>query len=123
MIDLRKEMKRNFDYCCESMQWRLEEQKAGIFYNPVFREYYIRLRSYRDGKSAIFYCPWCGYEFKPSLIDEYYKLLKSEYNINYEAYNDRYYEIIKTEKSLCKEVEREVPKEFKSDEWWKKGGL
>lgn len=123
MIDLRKKMKRNPDHCCEKMQWYLEEQKAGIYYNPILREYYIRLRSYRDGKCAIFYCPWCGYSMKPSLIDKYYSILRDEYNIEYEPYDNIYYEIVETKDESWEEVNRRLPKEFKTDEWWKKRDL
>lgn len=116
---MRKVFRKKTEHCCELMQHYLDEKKVAIYYNPVFREYYIKQKSFPDGKQVIYNCPWCGYEFPESLINEYYDTLKREYNILYNSFFKKYYEALEN----FDEIDRELPEEFKSDEWWKKRGL
>lgn len=107
-------------HCCENMDFYLSEKKVSIFYNPIFREYFINLRSFPEAKHVIYYCPWCGHEFRNSLVEKYYEILEKEYKILYNPSSKKYYEIVK---EPYDEIDRKLPEEFKSDKWWKKRGL
>jgi len=101
------------------MRFFLEEKRVAIYYNPIYREYYIKLWSYPEGKHAVYYCPWCGYEFPQSLIKDYFDTLDKEYKI---WYIDGKH--VKASEDATKEsIEVELPEEFESDKWWKKRGL
>ena len=75
-------------------------------YTEVKRRYSLLLRS--GAVQLIFYCLWCGAKLPSELGDEYFSILEKEYNLD-----DPYDE----------EQEKQVPEEFKSDEWWKKRGF
>ena len=112
--------KTETEHCCERMDFFLEEERVAIYYNPVYREYFIRLWSFPKAKHVIYACPWCGHKFSPSLIEKYFQILDSEYKIVYCDYSEKYF---KDDTEYEHETEVDVPKEFKSDEWWKKRGL
>jgi len=109
-------------HCCKNMEYFLNEKKVLIFYNPIFREYFIGLRSYKDGKHAIYYCPWCGKQFSPSLIDTYITILSDKYDISFDVPTGKYFDISSNEFDFPRETES-TPEEFKTDEWWKKRNL
>jgi len=110
------------ELCCELMQEFLDEGKVGIYYNPIIRSYHINTRIFQDGKQMIYNCPWCGCKLPNNLLNQYYDTLEREYNILYEPFTKRYYEILDTPNTY-KEIDRELPEEFKSDKWWKKRKL
>lgn len=118
---MKKNKKDKPKHCCKFMDFLLDENKVAIYYNPIYKEYFIRLWSYPNAKHVIYYCPWCGHEFTPSLINEYFDTLQKEYNINYCDCLDYYFEWHEEKPEEEKEIE--LPEEFKSDEWWKKRGL
>jgi len=108
-------------HCCKLMGFLIEEQKVAIYYNPIVREYYIRLWSCPVGRQIIYFCPWCGYKFTPSLVGNFFQVLNEEYAISYcDYYPEKYF---KANLECEYEVEAVLPEEFKSDEWWKKRGL
>jgi hypothetical protein len=121
ILKKNKYEKKVFKHCCEDMDFFLKEKKVAIFYNPIFREYYIRLRSYIDGKQAIYACPWCGYKFPKSLLEIYIDLLQRDYGMSYRVSIGEYWDFVNCV-SYSKESDK-VPEEFNSDEWWKKRGL
>ena len=110
------------EFCCELMQEFLDEKKVGIYYNPIIRSYHICSRKFKNGKQVIYNCPWCGYNLPSNLLDKYYEILEKEYDILYEPFTKKYYEVLENSETY-KEIDRELPEEFKSDEWWKKRGL
>jgi len=113
-------------HCCELMDYYLNEKKVLIFYNPIFREYFISLRSYKKGKQSIYSCPWCSQKFPPSLIQEYIKILSEEYEIFFDHYLGKYFDISSNDNEFFfyspAEI-KNIPEEFKSDTWWKKREL
>ena len=121
-MEKQKTIKNKTGHCCKDMDYFLNEQKVLIYYNPIFREYFTSLRSYKDGKHVIYYCPWCGEKFSPSLIDKYIETLSDEYNICFDPPTGKYFNIQSEDFDLPDEAE-DIPKEFKSNEWWKKRGL
>jgi len=108
-------------HCCKNIEYFLNEKKVLIYYNPIFREYFTGLRSYKNGKQVIYYCPWCGSQFPRSLIDDYINILSNEHKICFDPPTGKYFDISSDEFDFPKEID--IPEEFNSDEWWKKRGL
>jgi len=119
---MEKLFQKKTEHCCELMQHYLDEKKVGIYYDQIIRGYYICLIGLKDGKHVIYNCPWCGSELPNSLVDEYYDTLEKEYNILCDSFSKKYYEIFEDSEKY-EEVDRELPEEFRSDEWWKKREL
>jgi uncharacterized protein DUF6980 len=97
-------------HCCELMDNFLEDIRILLFYSPVYREYFIPLL-YKGKTTAIqclIYCPWCGKKLPEDLRNKYFEILEKEYGLD---------------DPRKKEQEKLVPKEFKTDEWWKKRNL
>jgi hypothetical protein len=96
-----------FGYCCELIEKFVDDPRIGINYNKKLREYSIDLFS---GSAAqdIYHCPFCSAKLPTGLRDEYCDILKREFDIN---------------SPFRPEVENNLSKEFKSDEWWKKRNL
>ena len=120
-MNRKKILKKEADHCCDEMKYYLEERRVLIYYNPLFREYFIGVKSYPWGKQAIYCCPWCGKKFPSSLVDRYIDVLSEEYEILYYPVTGEYFNDSE-DISVSYKVEN-IPKEFKSDEWWKKRGL
>jgi hypothetical protein len=89
-------------HCCKEMDFFLEENRVAISYINYERLYAIDLKS-SNGLQTIYYCPWCGSKL-PKVLD------------------DKRLEILE-ELGFDEPYEQEIPKEFKTDEWWKKRGL
>src|SRR5687768_3225665 len=88
--------------CCKAMKLFLEDERDPIEYNPVFREYFIRLHN-RFNIITFSYCPWCGIKLPKELRKEFFDTLEREYKIETDIgeYKKR----------------KDIPQEFKSDEW------
>ena len=114
---MKKLFRKNTEYCCELMQEYLDEKKVGIYYNPIIRGYYICLRGIKNGKHIIYNCPWCGNKLPKSLLDEYLEILENEFGILTSPYTGMHYETGK------EDIEKSIPEEFKTNEWWKKRAL
>jgi len=93
-------------HCCELMSQFLLDPRIRINYFKKFRGYYLDTTS--GAYQTIFHCPFCCSKLPQNLMEEYYKILEKEYNID-----DPHDE----------EQENIIPEEFKSDEWWKKRNL
>jgi len=104
-------------YCCEDIreivQGAADVNDVPLKYLPKFRYFVIMLCSAFEhtNKDVAFarliaFCPWCGTQFPPSLGDVYYEVLRAEF-----PHED------------CDGTKPCLPKEFESDEWWKKRGL
>lgn len=90
-------------HCCNELNYILEENRTNMLYDSQLREYQMRVSKSKAYYHMIF-CPWCGKQFTPSLNKEFFEILEKEYGI------DDYHP-------------NKIPKEFKTDEWWKKRGL
>lgn len=122
-VKTKKVVKKEIEHCCESMDYFLEEKKVSIYYNPIYREYFIGLKSPRNGKLVIYNCPWCGFEFKESLVDEYHEILESEFKIYRNTETGTYYEINVDSKGKSNEFYVDLPFDFTTDYWWKRRGF
>jgi uncharacterized CHY-type Zn-finger protein len=90
-------------HCCPMMNLYLNDSPV-VKYDPKHREYRILVGKSRTGKREydnINNCPWCGTLFAPSLREVLPEVLKQE----------------------GLEHRQRLPKEFKSDEWWRNRGL
>lgn len=111
--DLRKD-----DFCCDEIYNVLLGENDGncelhFGYDPVLRRYFIDVRSeYGGAVQLIRHCPWCGKCFPRSLLNEFVEELKKKLNIKT---NDIGFGELRERK--------DIPQEFKSDEWWKKRGF
>ena len=117
----KKSNKKRPEHCCERMEYYLKEKRVLIYYNSLFREYFIGMKSYPWGKQVIYCCPWCGKKFPFSLVDKYIDILLKEYEILFYPVTGKYFN--NSEKTSLPYEVKDVPEEFKSDEWWKKRGL
>lgn len=106
-------MHEKTQHCCKWMDLFLKDPRVAIVYWPCFRVYAIpflqkgKCISYVTKGSALDHCPWCAKKLPKNLTDEWFATLEKEYNLN---------------DPDSKEQQRLVPKEFKTDEWWKKRG-
>jgi len=100
-------MRKKNNHCCELMMKFVNDPKIGIEYNSKYREYSIDL-IYMSSRQGIQNCPFCGQKLPLSLRDNYFEILQKEYNLD----NPHHESQLKL-----------IPKEFTSDEWWKKRGL
>ena len=92
--------------CCETFSYAFYEDEDIVFvYHPCFRRYGVEVpRKYGGGTVEIEYCPWCGTKLPGSLRDRWFEEVAKAFGTDdFEP--------------------RNAPKEFKSDEWWKKRGL
>jgi hypothetical protein len=91
-------------HCC----WETyPENVSPCSYNPKFRGYYLLAR-FGYGGEQIQYCPRCGKKYPKELSDEWFDILEKEYGLD--------------DPNALDQRDR-VPKEFWTDEWWKKRGL
>ena len=81
--------------------------KNNIKYVPQYREY----RDNRENaKNCLYrYCSNCGTKLPDSLRDAWFTTLKQEYGVE---------DILNKDNKA-----QNIPKEFLTDEWWKKRGL
>ncbi len=96
-------------HCCNAMQSLLEDKEVPMRYDPVTRYYALTIPKYYSKKNHIHqrvwieFCPLCGTKLPSTLRDEWIELVKQNFQIT---------------KDLKK-----LPKEFHTDEWWRKRGL
>src|SRR5690348_5911143 len=95
-------------HCCEYMTDALLEKKIYVGYGPRYREYFIYDKSGFNNGYLLWHCPWCAKKLPSSVRDQWFEVLEKEYNLD-DPWSD--------------EQEKLVPKEFTTDEWWKKRGL
>jgi uncharacterized protein DUF6980 len=104
----------NNGYCCTIMQGWLQDIDCPLIYNKFARYYTMSAPKSLIEKNVVWpcykvhYCPYCGTQLPKDLVDEWMNILENEYNID-DPYDSK-------QKKL-------IPKEFKTDEWWKKRGL
>lgn len=101
-----EEERRNYKgpYCCLTMDAQLFKEYANVYYDLQYREYGIDLP---NGGFLIDFCMFCGKKLPKSVRHEWYDILEQEYGLE----------------SPDEEDKKKVPKEFLTDEWWKRRGL
>ena len=94
------------DFCCHNMNYYVKKNKE-IQYDSSIRKFFMIIDDPDGTHQLLFFCPWCGSKLPEVLEEEWGDILEKEYGI----------------KDPCWDEEHLVPKEFKTDEWWKKRGL
>jgi hypothetical protein len=93
-------------HCCLTMDAELESQETVLKYNPWYREYGVKIpKSIRV--MLMDYCMFCGKKLPSSVRRQWFDILKEEYELE----------------SPMEEDKKKIPREFWTDEWWKKRGL
>jgi len=102
-------------FCCLSMLDAIEQpDDSPLVYSAETRSYTISAPRALMKKDMVWlgccveFCPFCGAKLPKDLADERFEILETEYGIN-DPYDSK-------QKKL-------IPKEFKTDEWWKKRAL
>ena len=98
------------NYCCKNLQVSVERKE--IVYNPLrgcFWFYFKRDSDKSFGLYRLGYCPFCGAALPKDRLLEFEEILEKEYNIEL--------------KDIDIHDPSTYPKEFHTDEWWKKRGL
>ncbi|GHS92708.1 hypothetical protein AGMMS49949_05170 [Alphaproteobacteria bacterium] len=109
-------------YCCDDLRREIEEgdpfniPRKLIKYNRQLRYTAIVCNEEKNVDLPMNYCPFCGTKFPESLSETFYDVLKKEYGAKY---------LISTGKTIFDTVpaEKPLPREFRTDAWWKKRGL
>ncbi len=91
-------------HCCLTMDVHLSKEGTIVRYDEQYREYTI---GFPNGGVLIEYCMFCGKKLPLSLRDKWLDILENEYGLEWPHSLDS----------------KKVPKEFLTDEWWKKRGL
>lgn len=100
-------------FCCKGLKGAIDFFNTPIRYISRYREYRIKDQGFNDDEelfvsSKLLYCPWCGEKFSKSLFNSW----KREIAIQFGVVD-----------ILNKEELKKIPKEYMTDEWWKKKGL
>src|ERR1700761_6396642 len=93
-------------YCCGALNYQIEDKYCPIKYNERWREYSVRDFS-STSLSLMMFCPNCGTKLPFSVRDEWFDILEQEYGLE----------------DPMKDDKKKIPKEFLTDEWWKKREL
>lgn len=91
-------------YCCEQFLFHLNKKEKIIVYESCFRRYLLRSDYWQ--MNTIYFCPWCGKKLPENLANKFFEVIKEE-----------------LETFVAADEIHKLPKEFKTDEWWKKRGL
>jgi len=86
----------------------IQDPRDPIFFDPFVREYYLHVEG-STTRITFAFCPWCGSQLPHSLRHELIDIIETEYKLDVPIFE------VKGNKLL--------PKEFETDEWWKKRGL
>jgi hypothetical protein len=103
-----EEERRNYKgpHCCLTMDAGLKSRKELLHYSAKWREYGVT-EAGSTGCMLMDYCMFCGKRLPKELRDMWFDILEKEYGLEYPLEEDK----------------NKVPKEFSTDEWWKKRGL
>jgi hypothetical protein len=108
-------MKINDFYCCSRMKEWIEDEKCTLRYRSYERSYGVMppkslMKKYEVWKGyKVFFCPACGTKLPSSLASMRFAILKKEYGLDGVLFDDK--------------KQKLIPREFMTDEWWKKRGL
>ena len=107
-----EEKKKNYKgpHCCFVMDYNVDklrgENLSPCFYNPKFREYYLK-ETHGSGSRKIDFCPYCGAKLPEGLSDIWFDIIEKELGLD----------------PWLPKQRKKIPVEFQTDEWWKKRGL
>ena len=93
-------------YCCQEWvdNW-INDETVPVSYRPDMRYYYLISDSRAASTQVLEYCFVCKHVFPENLMSQWTDIQEKEYGINEPFFSDN------------------NPKEFNSEEWWRKRGL
>ncbi len=104
-------------HCCSKMEGTVEEKNHSVSYEDYTRTYHVNVgQSFINEDTGevevsvvdrITYCPWCGKKLPKSLRSEWYDEIEN----------------LGIELPLDNEKIKKLPKEYQTEEWWKKKGV
>lgn len=101
--------KKHNEGVCESLSYYIDggddEGMTSIIHIPNIRTYAILNKKEYGGFEPMDYCPFCGAKLPERLDGKLTEILQKEYGLT--SWRDY----------------KKAPKEFRTDEWWKKRGL
>ena len=106
LVDSRKKtIDKSLEHCCLAMKTAVDCKYSPIIYEPYIREYVILDKS-GIGAAYMTFCCNCGIELPKCLSDEWYAIMEEMFGEDpYGKYKEK------------------APKEFLTEEWWRKRGL
>ena len=94
-------------HCCKEMDYQVHSHYL-LKYSPHTKKYDFILYNHPDGNHLpLFCCPWCGKKLPKTLGKEWCAIIKEKFGLDY----------------VFKQEWAKLPKEFKTEEWWRKRGL
>ncbi len=102
---MKKNVNHDIKHCCDAMKYAVEDPFCHLYYNEKFREYWMRDHQSTSG-IVVSFCFHCGTKLPGSLRKQWYNILENEYGLEYPSRDMR-----------------KVPKDFRSEAWWKKRKL
>ncbi|MGA9530342.1 MAG: hypothetical protein WBQ73_00435 [Candidatus Babeliales bacterium] len=102
-------------FYCERLEQWIKDRKSPVFYDQADRFYGVSAPKSLLGKYELWkgyglsFCPGCGNKFLLELSELRCEILEKEYGLDDPAFDE--------------EQKKRVPKEFLTDEWWKKREL
>ncbi len=107
---------KNHHFCCQAIESLIQDPyDSPLHYIPYKREFVLTTpgRYLKDSdeiatKFKISHCPRCGKKLPIPLTDQWYKILEEQFGIT-EYVNQK--------------ILADLPRAFRTDEWWKKRGL
>lgn len=114
------EKERVIPFCCDGLKQVVElkgnKEYSDIFYLPQYRAFGVSFKGDIQNFTILEYCPFCGTKFPSNLVEKFEEFLLDDYGPDYlTTAGQNISEPIPAKKPL--------PKEFQTDEWWKKRGL
>jgi hypothetical protein len=108
-----------FQHCCPTMNEHLDpetrEDEYPLEYEPDIRKYSLVFREKGEDfgiRQQLWFCPWCGKKLPEKLSYKMEEVLEKEYGITEKDWSSPEWD-----------DEKDLPEEFRTDEWWKKRGL
>ena len=102
------------EYCCKRLKKLLDNPNCPIEYEGARRRYMLTIpEKYLEQNEicmnfSLKYCPECGTEFPKELFDEWFEVVESQFG-EIDIFDD--------------EQIKNLPQEFKTEQWWRKRGL
>jgi len=106
---------KNTRHCCVMMHDQINNPMGLIFYDLEDRCYTVSVPKTLLKKNEVWkgyglqFCLFCGTKLPEPLFEQWAEILEKEYGLD-NPYSDE-------------EQKKRIPREFLTDEWWKKRGL
>jgi hypothetical protein len=104
-VEAKEYNPKELHHCLELCSELLNDGSL-LHYSPKYREYGLRIPK-TTGYMLMNFCMFCGKKLPESVRDKWFDILEKEYELE----------------SPMEQDKKKVPRDFWTDEWWKKRGL